>query len=290
MTGVFEASGAIQWGNFPQWISAGVAVVVLLGAATILIHSGRRTDFEVQASAVEAADGQSLLDVRLKLKPVGAWRVMPYWPVECECTENMTLEPGSELKTEAWTQPEPCAKAIHWDRLKTRDPRLPTLRKKGGGMTRRRNKWGCPNRRVPRIDVYEIRSDSKNPGSHFLREQQRHVATIMNPIRGQFAEPHEQLNVTHTVPVDRSDDGVLGWRIVASIWVPMESWFLRPTWSDSWLWEDDDFVIRTEVASPTGAHAIGRSPEAVVDDHRRSDPPITSTEPFQAPTAGQPNR
>jgi hypothetical protein len=236
-------AAAIQWGNFPQWVSAVASFLLLLGAAWLLLHSGRRLNLQVRATALEAPGGRTVLDVRTVVTPVGSWRVEPFQPVPCECTSQLHLEPEHELRYHSWEMAGRCKKAIPWDQLEPKHLRFPTIFKDGEAMKARRRKWGCLNRRVPRLEVYEVLAEYE---AGTFKRSERLVAFVLNPLEGVFAEPRETVTGTSVVPVQSPADAVIGWRVVARLWVAKEWWFFQPPFEDSWEWSDHDFVVRAD--------------------------------------------
>jgi hypothetical protein len=114
-------------------------------------------------------------------------------------------------------------------------------------MSRRRAKWGCENRRVPWVEIYEVRLETSEGSEHPPRPKEVLCCVIMNALRDQYAEPHEHLQLTHIVPLDVSDASIIGWRVFFKLSTPKEWWFFRRPAKDCWEWEDDDFVPRSSV-------------------------------------------
>lgn len=120
--------------------------------------------------------------------------------------------------------------------------RLPPPRKQSGGMFRRRMKWGCPNRKVPTVEVFEVRAKPSNEVGQLPMIAEKPIMWLMNAFHGEYAEPRERLQFTHVVPVPPPDPGVIGWRAVLTLDIPKETWFFRHPSKDSWGWKNDDFV------------------------------------------------
>jgi hypothetical protein len=239
---------AVAWGNIPQWVSAGAAIVVVLAGAILLTH-GRRTDLDVTATAHSLPSG-TVLDVRAKLRPIGSFKNRAYGPLGCTgCAAARTSPAGSRplAPSESWVTDNRCPSESSTSAYDDRDLHLLRFRKHAKGMKDRRLKWGCTNRKIPFIEIREVRLNQADSEAPPQDQDERLVRTIMNAFRGQFAEPQEALQVTHIVPVDTSDPAVMGWRVLLVHHVPMETWFLRRPSHDSWSWEDDDFVPRPEM-------------------------------------------
>lgn len=244
----------------PEWISAVTAVAVVVGGLWAVIRFGRRCDVEVHATAV-GTDARTVLDIRASLNPVGLWRVLPYWPVQCDGCSSRLKYPSEEVVGEdremSWVASAHCPRESRaWD-SGDRDVHV-TLRKKGRSMLQRRSKWGCPNHRVPRIEIFEV-SLAKSGADGQSTPKERPIGVIMNALRGGFAEPNEHLQVTHVLPVDGTDEATIGWRVVLKISIPMETWSLRHPSSDAWEWTDDDFVARPGLARDGVPEAVDRS-------------------------------
>lgn len=229
----------------PEWISAVAAVAVVVGGLWALIRFGRRCDVEVHATAV-GEGARTVLDIRASLNPVGLWRVLPYWPVQCDgCSVRFghtSEEAVGEDRAVSWVASADCPRDDRTWEPRERDVHV-TLRKKGGSMSHRRNKWGCPNHRVPKIEIFEVRL-AESGADGVLISKDRSIGMIMNALRGGFAEPNEHLQVTHVLPVDSTDETIIGWRVALKVSIPMELWGFRHPSSDSWEWTDDDFVAR----------------------------------------------
>jgi hypothetical protein len=232
---------AITFGNLAEWISA-VAASALVVAAIVLLAHGRRTDIDVTAEARSLRSGL-VLDVRLKVHPVGSFRVKPYAATHCDDCQNARHNPANAkniTSRTAWSTSARCAAEARGSNSK--DLRLPTLRKNGAGMKRRRAMWGCPNRRIPYLEIREVRAKPANGPNGLPQVTEETIIWLMNPFRGQYAEPQETLQLTHLVPVATHDDSVIGWRVRLALNVPMETWYFQRPSDDSWDWEDDDFV------------------------------------------------
>ena len=240
---------AVAFGNVAQFISAGAAVVIVLGGVFLLFH-GLRTDVEVTAEADQIKTNLIALDVRVKLNPVGSLRVKPYEARACAECNRTRFHPssGGQLSSEEpWYSRQRCPLEAAAPDYETLDWRIPTFRKRGGGMSRRRSKWGCANRRLAVVEVYEVRLEATSGDAPALGPTEELVCVISNALRGQYAEPHEQLQLTHMVPL-RATDPTIGWRVLFRLETPRQLWFMRRPSKDSWGWEDDDFVARPRLS------------------------------------------
>lgn len=229
-------ASVIQWGTVPQWVSA-VAAVLLFFAAYYLFFYGRRTNVTVTAQGYGVEKGW-LLDIVATLTPVGAFRVGPYTPLQCNsCPTEVTSEyDGSwigNVRCEAETL---ASRYAGWDWRPWSQLRL--HRK---GMVKRRARWGCPNRKVPYIEVCEVsvRANAEPPDV-----VETPVLYVFNPFGSEFAESQETTRRTHVVLVPSPDEDVVGWRVILNVLVPMETWSIRRPSRDSWGWRDDDYVPR----------------------------------------------
>jgi len=106
-------------------------------------------------------------------------------------------------------------------------------------MSRRRRKWGCPNRNLPHVVVEEVRIEAGNAARAPTRTV---VALVQNALAGQYAEPQEHLRARHLVPVDIGSPRIVGWWITFDFSIPKEWWFFRRPDNDSWSWRDEVFV------------------------------------------------
>lgn len=231
---------AITYGNFAQWISAVVAVVAVLAAGVLLLH-GRRTDADLTAESLKV-DGQLLLDVRVGIRPVGSLATHPYPPLPCQvCDEIRQHDPaGKMLPDEAWFTFTRCFLEDTALLYESRDIRWPTVFRHGSAMKGRRSRWGCPNRKVSTIEIREVRRSRNEDGKLSLEDVS--VRWVVNALRSQFSEPHERAEATHIIPIDNPDSLAIGWRVVFTVQIPMETWFFRRPNKDSWRWIVDDFV------------------------------------------------
>lgn len=217
---------------------------MLFGAIALLLR-GRRTNVDVTATL--HSDGQtSMLDVRAKMNPVASFSNSPYEPLPCEgcATHRRNKNPS-----DSWFISSECPRQSFADRFTRRDIRMPTFRKRGGGMRRRRSKWGCPNRKVASLEVRKVVHRPKSGNLEGFSEET--CGWILHAFRGHFAEPQENLQVTHLIPVDASDPSVLGWKVILRVRVPKETWFLSRPSADSWGWDDDEFVSNSLNCRPT---------------------------------------
>jgi len=108
-------------------------------------------------------------------------------------------------------------------------------------MDERRRKWGCPNRKLPTIEVREVRIEDTDGQRRTVEVP---VSYVFNVFCSEFAEPQEQLRHTQIVPIPTPDVSVIGWRVVLDVWIPKESWPVRWPDDDSWRWQVDDFVVK----------------------------------------------
>ena len=225
---------AVDFGNVPQWISA-VSAVVIVGAAFKLLLHGRRTNIGVAAEP-RNVNGIWILDVAVTLTPVGSFRVTPFWPVKCvDCPVPIT-----DASAESWAASTRCD-ADKTPGYATDDYHpFSKFHRRRRGMADRRGKWGCPNRKVPTIEVREVRVEKADDGE--TRTTEVPVIYVFNAFHSEFAEPQEQLHHTHAVLIPKPDFTMIGWRVILDVWIPKESWSVRRPESDSWRWQVDDFV------------------------------------------------
>jgi hypothetical protein len=231
----------ITYGNVAQWVSAGVAVVVVLAAIKLLMH-GRRTNISVDAEPFEVG-GTHVLDVSITLSPVGSFRVTPYWAAPCVACP---VEIPNEMFYESWTTSKRCGAENRATDFSERDFHVfAKFRRKRKGMTNRRRKWGCTNRKVPTIEVREVRIADAESGERSVTD--RAVRYVFNAFDSEFSEPQERLERTHAIVIPPPEQDVIGWRVQLQVCIPREWWsFKRPN-DDSWSWTVDSFVPRTAV-------------------------------------------
>ena len=243
---------ALDYGNLPQWISAGSAFVLVVGAVVLLAH-GRRTDIGVTAE-VRQLSGKNFLDICVTMSPVGSLRNRPYGVVGCGwCNESRIGQArhGQLPDDEMWLTLHHCPGETADPHYGAIDLRLPTPRKRGRGMTRRRVKWGCTNRKVPLVEIFEVCTNPSNEADQLQIITEKSIIRLMNAFHGEYAEPHERLQFTHVVPVPASGPSVIGWRAVLTLEIPRETWFLRHPSKDSWVWKNDDFAWVPQIAGTT---------------------------------------
>jgi len=220
--------------------------LILFGGLLLLLR-GRRTDVEVTAQAHHIQSNMIVLDIRVRMNPVSSFQTMPYEAVPCSACAAGRFDPAPDVsisKDDPWYAHQRCSLELGAPDYKSLDLRFPSPRKKGGGMSRRRNKWGCRNRRVSCVEIFEVRLEA---ASGEIRPTQRLLSVIMNALRGQYAEPQEHLQLTHFLPVPTSDPSVIGWRVVFRLSIPKEWWFVHRPSKDYWDWEDDDFLPRPDL-------------------------------------------
>ncbi len=193
----------IALGNVPQWISALAATLILLGAALVLFR-GRRTDVEVTGQAHRVHADSFVLNLQVKINPVGSLKTAPLGPTACDgCLQGRFYPDGHHaLKVkETWYAKERCHLVDAAPEYKRLDWRLPTPRKRGGGMAKRRAKWGCQNRRLPYVEIHEVRLAGINADQPLERPQETLACVAVNVLRGPVSsDPWHHLSSSGRTP------------------------------------------------------------------------------------------
>jgi hypothetical protein len=104
---------------------------------------------------------------------------------------------------------------------------------------RRRDVWDCPNQKVPRVMVEELRrSDTSTlPGSQVICDRR-------NALLGQYVTAGETCELSHVFVLDEPSAEVVGWRIVFEVWMRRWNWFRHLTPVDCWWWTAIDVVAK----------------------------------------------
>jgi hypothetical protein len=232
---------SIALGTLPQWVSAVAAAVVVLAGAWLFFHSGRRVDLDIATTAT-LRDENVFLDIRLKMRPVGSYQVRPYRNSgACTvCNKQPRIQRTGE---ETWFAIERCSQQALATAYAAGDLHLPRFLTRGGGLVKRRARWGCPNRKMPSVEIWEttLQATDGDPAKVRLTDEAL-TGIITDPFAGQFAEPGETLQTSHLIPVNPAIEHLIGWRIRFSVSVPRATWFYRKPDRDSWGWTDDDFI------------------------------------------------
>ena len=232
-------------GTWPQWISAIAAFVALLGAAWILFRVGHRANLSVRGEVVESAVGY-LLVARVRVEAVGRWEVRP--PIRLPCEEHGCASDASEsaFVYRSWdVDPPPLdAESVRAelrglsDRgLKRRTRKL--FRRARHFDDRRRDVWGCPNQKQPRVMVEELR----RPEALTLPEAVV-ICDRRNALMGQWVSTGETSEFAHVFVLGEPDPEVIAWRVVFEVWMRRWNWFRHLTSVDCWWWTAIDVVAR----------------------------------------------
>lgn len=238
---------SVDLGTLPQWLSGGVAVLLLAGAIWILCKHGHRATISISARVCD-----SILTTTVHLKCDGRWQVRPFRPLPCpHALEHGCLTPEDiekakrkPLHEQAWpaTVRDPMFHESHASVVPRRRPRVWVSSPRFANLTvrgRRQKVWLCPNQKVPAVRVYEARRTAgpevaADDWSESLSESLLFVRK--SALFGHNLEYEETLTFDHAFMVD-SDPDVLAWRATVEVWIKKWNWFLHPVDADSWLFQ-----------------------------------------------------